>query len=241
MRMVEHVHTEPRIRPCALTPPRLQPRFVSFIPCSTAALALLSSVASSPCPCQILRPFLRTKIDYVTLEGVARHVGPSQACLGEAATPHSCVDCWRWLAHAAHERKQVGRGTPFRSGRLALNASNEHLGGMREHTGAAACLIRTSGWRRVHARETRFVLPPNEVRRTPGISCEAPKFTRLRQLHPLVRRPRVTPSGRSTSPLCHSQSTTCCVSASNASTASTSKISRPPHTGFCFRFSGKKE
>ena len=31
-------------------------------------------------------------------------------------------------------------------------------------------------------------LRPRKVRRTPGISCEAPKLTRLRQLHPLVIR-----------------------------------------------------
>ena len=39
------------------------------------------------------------------------------------------------------------------------------------------------------AWQALVLVAPRAVRRTPGISCEAPKFTRLRQLHPLVRRP----------------------------------------------------
>ena len=35
---------------------------------------------------------------------------------------------------------------------------------------------------------------PPPVRRTPGISCEAPKLATLRQLHPLVRPPRDPPT-----------------------------------------------
>ncbi len=57
-----------------------------------------------------------------------------------------------------------------------------------DHTGAEAAPSTSSA----PAREFN---PPSlssisrQVSRTPGISCEAPKFTRLRQLHPLVRRP----------------------------------------------------
>ncbi len=40
---------------------------------------------------------------------------------------------------------------------------------------------------------------PNEVRRTPRISCEAPKLTGPRQLHPLVR-PQVTLTNRRADP-----------------------------------------
>jgi len=56
------------------TPPQLQPRFVSFIRLFDAPNAPLKSVASGPCQCQILRPFLLTHFDYAILKGVARRV-----------------------------------------------------------------------------------------------------------------------------------------------------------------------
>ncbi len=133
-------------------------------PCSTAAHAPLSSVASSPCSGQILRSFLLTRAGrrHPRGRGAALTTAPDEP--GKAATPpRTKVDRWRRLRTRSPRQNEVGRGARTHRNSAALNGTNCHPGTAfveprPELGGVAAAPFRPSGWRRVHARETRSVL-----------------------------------------------------------------------------------
>ncbi len=146
----------------------------------------LLSVASSPFQGQILRPFLAPtpRRRYPRGRGAAR-VQPRLPWHGRNAALNSCA-----MARPTHTRHPTSTSRPSpiqptpRKVRTSAQASES-----RDHRRCG--LPRSESPPSAASTPGRPVLccPRSKARRTLGISCEAPKFTRLRQLHPLVRRP----------------------------------------------------